>query len=252
MMLHVEESGPEQAPLVVLVHGSMDRCAGFARVARRLGHLRVVRYDRRGYGRSRPHDGPFGMDQQVADLLDVLAGRKAVLVGHSYGGNIAMATAARHPRSVRAVGTYESPLSWLDWWPSSTAGTRAVADSRVGGAEEAGEQFLRRMLGGRRWEGLPERTKHDRRAEGVALVGELADLKANPPWAPGDIHVPVVVGCGELSRAHHRSAATWIAEHVPGADFVEFADAHHGAHLSHPAEFAAFVEHTVARVGEHS
>lgn len=252
MTLHVEESGPERAPVVVLVHGSMDRCAGLARVARRLGHLRVVRYDRRGYGRSRPHHSPFGMDQQVADLLDVLGGRKAVLVGHSYGGNIAMATAARHPQSVRAVGMYEAPLSWLDWWPSSTAGTRAVADSQVGGTEAAGEQFLRRMLGNRRWERLPERTKHDRRAEGVALVGELSDLSASPPWLPSAIHVPVVVGCGELSRAHHRRAAMWIVEHVAGAELVEFADAHHGAHLSHPAEFAAFVERTVARAGVHS
>lgn len=250
MMLHVEESGPPAAPLVVLVHGSMDRSAGFARVARRLEHLRVVRYDRRGYGRSRPHDGPFGMDQQEADLLEVLAGRRGVVVGHSYGGNVALATAARHPESVRAVGTYESPLSWLDWWPTTSAGSRAAADGAAGNPAEAAEQFLRRMLGNQRWERLPERTKRDRRAEGVALFGELRDLRDHPPWAPEDIHVPVVVGRGELSKAHQRSGPQWIAEHIPGAELIEFAGAHHGAHLSHPAEFAAFVERTVARAGE--
>jgi len=252
MTLHVEESGPEGAPLVALLHGSMDRCAGFARVARRLAHLRVVRYDRRGYGRSRPHEGPFGMDQQVADLLEVLGGRRAVAVGHSYGGNVVLATAARHPQSVVAVGVYEAPLSWLDWWPTSSAGSRAVAEGAAGNPADAGERFLRRMLGDHRWERLPERTKHDRRAEGAALVGELSDLRAHPPWAPDDIHVPVVVGRGELSKAHQRSGPQWVAEHVPGAELVEIAGAHHGAHLSHPAEFAAFVERTVARAGEHS
>src|SRR5919112_549988 len=41
-------------PLVVLVHGSLDRCAAFARVvaAEALAGLHTIRYDRRGYGRS--------------------------------------------------------------------------------------------------------------------------------------------------------------------------------------------------------
>jgi len=39
----------------------------------------VLRYDRRGYGRSTPHDGPFGMDEQVADLVALLDDRRAVL-----------------------------------------------------------------------------------------------------------------------------------------------------------------------------
>ena len=63
------------------------------------------------------------MDAQVADLVDVLAGRPAVVFGHSYGGNVALAAADRHPDLVRAVGVYETPLSWLDWWPGTTAGS---------------------------------------------------------------------------------------------------------------------------------
>jgi hypothetical protein len=34
--LHINEAGPPDAPLVVLVHGALDRSAGFAKVARRL------------------------------------------------------------------------------------------------------------------------------------------------------------------------------------------------------------------------
>ncbi|MCU1501318.1 MAG: alpha/beta hydrolase fold, partial [Ilumatobacteraceae bacterium] len=82
-----DEAGDPSAPLIALVHGSMDRSAGMLKLSRRLDRrFRVLRYDRRGYGRSAPHGGPFDMDAQVADLVELLGGREAVVVGHSYGG----------------------------------------------------------------------------------------------------------------------------------------------------------------------
>ena len=74
------ESGPPEAPLVALVHGSMDRTAGMAKVVRRLDvHHRVLRYDRRGYGTSRDIGGPFTIARHVDDLVELLAGRPAVV-----------------------------------------------------------------------------------------------------------------------------------------------------------------------------
>ncbi len=123
--LHVEESGPPGAALVVLVHGTMDRSTGFARVARRLDdRYRVLRYDRRGYARSRGLPGPHGCEAHVDDLLNLLDGRHATLVGHSYGGNVALAASVRAPESVNAVGMYETPLPWQSWWPGTTAARR--------------------------------------------------------------------------------------------------------------------------------
>lgn len=246
--LHVEEHGPADGPLVALVHGSMDRAAGFARVTRRLEAYRVVRYDRRGYARSRPHPGPFGIDAQVDDLVAVLAGRRAVLVGHSYGGDVVLAAAVRHPELVRSVGAFEPPLPWLDWWPSGTAGGRAIAAGDATGAADAAEAFLRRMIGDDRWERLPDGMRADRRSEGEALVGELSDLRAgNAPWTPEDLTVPVVVGHGERGASHHRRGTAWIAEQVPSAELVVIDGAPHGAHLSHSREFAELVERAVAR-----
>ncbi len=47
-----------RSPLAVLIHGSMDRSAGMLKLSRRLDDTyHVLRYDRRGYGRSRPHPG---------------------------------------------------------------------------------------------------------------------------------------------------------------------------------------------------
>ena len=118
--------------MIALVHGSMDRSAGLLKLSRRLDDdHRVLRYDRRGYGRSAPHPGPFGMDGQVDDLVALLDERPAVVFGHSYGGNVALAVAARRPDLVRAVGVYESPLSWLDWWPRHDGRRRAPSTSRA-------------------------------------------------------------------------------------------------------------------------
>ena len=106
-----EEAGSDRAPLIVLVHGSMDRSAGLLKLSRRLdADHRVLRYDRRGYGRSAPHPGPFGMDGQVADLVELLDGRPAVVFGHSYGGNVALAAAARRPDLVHANGPHDGRL----------------------------------------------------------------------------------------------------------------------------------------------
>ena len=64
----------------------------------------------------------------------------------------------------------------------------------------AAERFMRRLIGEARWDALPERTRATRRAEGVALVGELSDLRAHAPWLPGAVTVPVWGGVGEAGR----------------------------------------------------
>ena len=227
--LFVEEDGPADAPVVAVVHGSMDRAAGMIRIARRLRQrFRVVRYDRRGYGRS-VHEGPFGMDAQVEDLVAVLAGRRAVLIGHSYGGNVVLATAARHPDLVVAAAIYETPLSWAPWWPASTLGSRAVDEP--GPPEDAAERFMRRMIGDQRWDELPARVREQRRREGPALVGELSDLRVNPPWHPDELPMPVVFGYGSTGAPHHRRGMADAAEMVPGSHLVVLDGCGHDAPL---------------------
>ncbi len=232
-----DETGSEGAPLVVLIHGSMDRSTGVLKLARQLDSVaRVVRYDRRGYGKSYPHPGPFSMQDQLDDLLGVMAGRRAVIIGHSFGGNVALAAADRHPELVSAVAVYETPLSWEPWWPGSTAGAAAVATS--GEPAEAAERFMRRLIGDTRWEGLPERTREVRRREGAAMVGELTALRGGPPWLADRITVPVLAGFGSRGAAHHRQGMEYVAQTVVGAQVVELEGCRHDAPLSHPALFA--------------
>ncbi len=114
-----EAAGDPTAPLVAVVHGSMDRSAGLLRLSRRLdASHRVVRYDRRGYGRSGDVGPPWTVDANIDDLEALLCSdtsESAVLFGHSFGGNVALGLAARRPELVRAVVVYELVARKLRW-----------------------------------------------------------------------------------------------------------------------------------------
>lgn len=234
----------------MLIHGSLDRSAGLLKLSRRLDdEFRVTRYDRRGYGRSTPHPGPFDIDGQVNDLAAVIEsasgdGRPAVLVGHSYGGNIALAFADRHPGSVLAVVTYESPLSWEPWWPKDSAGGNAVAWHHD--PEQAAERFMRRLIGDERWDRLPASSRKARRSEGLAMVGELADLRWEAPWRPDRIMVPVLALRGEHGQPHHRDGVEALAVLLPDVETDVIPGARHFGPNTHPDAVAARIRSFVA------
>ncbi len=74
-----EAAGDPEAPLVVVVHGSMDRSAGLLRLSRRLDtEQRVLRYDRRGYGRSMGAGPPWTVEANNEDLQHSLERAQAL------------------------------------------------------------------------------------------------------------------------------------------------------------------------------
>ena len=233
-------TGPPGAARVVLVHGSLDRSTAFLRTMRLLDDCTVVRYDRRGYGKSLAAGVCTTFAQQVDDLAEVVAGEPAVVFGHSLGGVVALAFAAAHPELVPAVVAYEAPMSWQPWWPTRTAGSVAMTEDR--GEAAAAEQFMRRMIGDQRWEELPERTKQQRRAEGPARRRAAVDPCAQPPpYEPAALVMPVIAAHGDQSRANHQETARALAAAVPNGELVVVPGAGHGVHLTHPAAVADLV-----------
>ena len=233
-----------------IVHGSMDRSTGMMRLARRGDHAaRVVRFDRRGYGRSRGHPGPFTLAANVDDLVTVidrhLAGRSVHLFGHSFGGDVVLASCARLGERVASVTVFEPPLSWLPWWPAGTSSLLVDEEGRrVDDSEAAAERFMRRLIGDARWERLPPRTRAERRAEGRALVEELSDLRRRPAFDPADIAVPVLAMCGSRGADHHRRAARELEAVLPGSRAHEVPGARHFGPNTHPdAVAAAWLDH---------
>lgn len=97
---------------LVLLHGLADNReswheAGHVELFRRRGR-RLILIDCRGLGRSgKPHEPTaYSGRRRAADIVAVLdhAGIQcATLMGHSMGGNIALATAAHHPDRVSAL-----------------------------------------------------------------------------------------------------------------------------------------------------
>lgn len=103
--LHLRDSGPRQAPAVLLLHGfgaSLHTWEPWA-AALADGH-RVIRFDLPGSGLSAPDPAGDYTDARSVELLlallDRLGLQRASLVGHSIGGRIAWTFAARHPERV--------------------------------------------------------------------------------------------------------------------------------------------------------
>ncbi|NVO04528.1 MAG: alpha/beta fold hydrolase [Rhodoferax sp.] len=105
MRMHIAESGPRDAPAVVLVHGfasSLQTWDGWRQTLEQDHH--VVRLDVAGFGLSGPDPGADYSDaaevRRLLSLLDTLDLPSVVLVGHSLGGRVAWNFAAAHPERV--------------------------------------------------------------------------------------------------------------------------------------------------------
>lgn len=103
--LHVRDSGPRDAPAVVLLHGFGSSLQTWDAWADGLGRThRVIRLDLPGSGLSPPDPAHDYTDahslQLLLALLDDLGVQRASWVGHSMGGRIAWTLAARHPERV--------------------------------------------------------------------------------------------------------------------------------------------------------
>jgi pimeloyl-ACP methyl ester carboxylesterase len=253
--LHVVERPPDRAgpaggALVVLVHGSMDRGASFRRVATHLADFTVLTYDRRGYAGSSASKPSEAFAGQVDDLFEVLAGRTAVGVGHSMGGDVVLAAAQQRPDLIDTAVAFEPPQPWLESWAAHSAGAVVYDQGEKRAPQDVAEAFMRRMVGDEVWERLPAATRRQRLAEGDALVADLRAIRGGRPvFDPAAITVPVVLGHGSRSRPHHREGTRGLAGLLPRAELVVIEGSTHGAHLSHPAEFAALIRRAWSRRG---
>jgi pimeloyl-ACP methyl ester carboxylesterase len=112
--LHVQEIG--DGPPVVLLHGLFigSLASWYFTAAPTLArHHRVHLYDLRGHGRSERAPSGYDLGTLAADLAAVTAdlGPGPIdLVGHSYGGLIALRYALDHQERVRRLVVVESPL----------------------------------------------------------------------------------------------------------------------------------------------
>jgi pimeloyl-ACP methyl ester carboxylesterase len=109
--LHVERDGPSDAPVLIFVHGwGMDASTWWDARRQLAQRYQIVAYDLAGLGRSSgPVDGRYSLERfsdDLASVVESVAPRKAILVGHSIGGMILQTFAGRYPEmaSQRVLG----------------------------------------------------------------------------------------------------------------------------------------------------
>ena len=223
---------------VVLVHGAMDRAKSFRGVVQHLPDLRVIDYDRRGYGGSIPAVPPARLAEHVDDLLDVMGDRPTTVVAHSFGCLVVVSAAIKHPERFLGLGLWEPQVPWMEFWPRSVRrGLEAMA-AEVD-TDALAERVYASMVGEEAWRRLPEDLRARRRAEGVAFQSDVVS-GLTPPFRWEDLEVPSLFGIGLDTWPFAQEAATKLAD-SQSAGLFTIEGAAHSAHVSHPEQFAQFV-----------
>lgn len=136
-LVHAHVEGRPDAPAVILIHGASgnSRDFSFDLTGRLADRYRVIAFDRPGLGHTTPLHPRGESPQEQAQLLDAAARalgvERAVIVGHSYGGSVAMAWALDHPERVAGVVSLAGATMP---WEGGLGPWYAVASSTLGGA----------------------------------------------------------------------------------------------------------------------
>ncbi len=105
--LHYWTSGSPDKPLVILTHGAWIDHTEFEGLLPALAdRYRLLLWDVRGHGFSKPADPRFSIQTAMLDLLalmDANQADQAILIGHSMGGNLSQEVVFYHPERVRTL-----------------------------------------------------------------------------------------------------------------------------------------------------
>lgn len=206
-----------------------------ARFLDRLGSFtRLIRFDKRGTGLSdRPGDLPdleTRMDD-VRAVMDAVGSERAVLFGYSEGGPMSILFAATYPERVHALvlyGTYARRVRADDYpWAATEEERMAYADQIE--REWAWEADMRQMCPNADdamalwWGERARAAASPGAARNLILMNSHIDVRDVLPA----VHVRTLV----LHRIHDPDApvegARYVAEHIPGARFVELPGVDH-------------------------
>jgi len=138
------EGHPER---VVLLHGSNvpDPDVTWQKQRPLAAQYELVVVDRRGFGQSPPADH-ITWESEMSDLL-ALIGERAHIVGHSYGGVLALLLGSSHPERVRSLVAIEPPAFGLALEdPTIAAYVQLAAPVHTAGPDLTPEEFLRRLI----------------------------------------------------------------------------------------------------------
>jgi pimeloyl-ACP methyl ester carboxylesterase len=235
---------------LVLIHGwPMSARMWDDQAAALKEHYRVIRYDRRGFGRSPAepwNDGPN--DHDVADLtalLDFLRVKTAYVLGQSAGGSVAIGMALEHPDRVDALilhGTVPGGMVVPERGPF------AVHDSTTLLVKKYGMDSLRKAWAAHPINHTPE-DRPDIRARLAVILREYggADITKGVPQSSSHsepaiyqiyrIQKPTLVLVGDSDEPFFQIAADILKFEIPGAEKVTIKGGGHIINMIEPERY---------------
>ncbi len=107
-IIHLKDEGHKGHPVLVMMHGSNASLHSWdAWTAELKDKYRIIRLDLPGHGITGPvPSGDYtthAMAQTVLEILEQLKVKKAVFIGHSMGGKIALKIALKEPKKVHGL-----------------------------------------------------------------------------------------------------------------------------------------------------
>jgi pimeloyl-ACP methyl ester carboxylesterase len=247
-------SGPERAPVVVLLHGAtLDHQAWHAQVDDLAGRYRVVLPDLRGHGES-PLTGHFRFDDAVDDIAALLdevdTGTPLVVGGLSLGGNIAQEIVYRDPGRVDALVVADSTCNTAARHPLAAPLTIAALSTMLLGGRE---RFMERAAAVtspredvRRYvlDANEERTA----VEVVQILASLLDQALHPePEYRLPVPTLLINGADDPVGDIVTGSLEWAARD-PMVEHVVIPGAGHASNQDNPAAFNAAVAAFLDRV----
>lgn len=239
---------------VVIVHGGLGSSDGWQRAAALLAQrFEVFLFDRRDRGASGDGASPHALEREVEDVEAVLgaAGAGAVLVGHSFGGAVALEAARRAPAgALHAVAVYEPAVG-----VGGLIAPRAIDEMERLIAEGEPDGALDLAIAALDAAGLVHadpRSPGARRPAAVLALAPTVPRELRAVTAPGlpferyaDVHLSALVLAGVRSPDVQRHNCERLAAILPRAELVRLEGCGHVAHTAAPeilaAELAAFI-----------
>ena len=238
---------------VLMIHSGGFTSRQWRKLGERLAPSFAVQApDLLGYGErgAWPEGEPFHFRQDL-DLLESLLDEPAHLVGHSYGGFLALQLALRRPELVRSIAVYE-PVAFgvLDETEDADAREALALVGRTWTPDASGadENWLRAFVdwwnGAGAWERLNEETRAAFRGVGWKLFQEVMSLAADRTTRAtyGTITAPTLLLGGERSPLTERRVVERLGAALPRTTVRFFDGVGHMGPISH----AAIVNETIA------
>jgi pimeloyl-ACP methyl ester carboxylesterase len=260
--LHAIRHGEGDPARFVLVHGLASNArlwdaVGAALAA--LGHGSVA-VDLRGHGRSPRPDEGYDFAGVTGDLLPFLDDRP-IVVGQSYGGNVVVELAARHPGAVDGVvcidgGAIDLPSQFGSIDEALTA-LRPPYEQFEGTSLDEMEAHLRRShpdwpdasingaLAGFEVDAAGGIRSRLRWPQHQQIIRALWDTPPSAHWTVLGVPVLFLVASGRL-----RAAVEAAASELASAEVVWFDGADHDLHAQKPDEVAALLVRWAAELGQ--